>query len=859
MSPSIAEMRAAANPAPPAPEMTQIAQASAQVTNIPVAYTAMALLDSQCDGANSHDDIGFAGQHASKGKWIASLLRDGKDLSPANVAWMYDALDLYKNTQLKGLNLELMAEERPALEAAANASLARFTERKEVTTPRAEEVIGEDYRKAKMYLTRIKHDNVEARDLEFFSRLREWSGEHTDKQKPHVIRLAKKYFSEDLVVLSPKEEPVSEPESTLAKEGVPPATAPPTPLPLAPAPRRTLQELIAAQKQEAATPQELVEEIAKTTPALVEPEDVPVLQMPPDLPPTPQEVDAFTVTEAMLDPSQRAALGGLMQHFYACMTGAAGTGKSAITRLLLDRLQSLAAGKMLEDGIAINGAVVAYTGKAVQQQKKNLPGKFHGLCDTIHGLLEFAPEFYEVWDPSIKGKQPFDAANRTTMRFVPGRNRLNPLDLDFIIIDEAGMLGLPLAKQLFDALKPRTRVYFIGDINQLPPVQGRSIFGFALNKYPSFELTKIHRQKGETNPIVENAWRILNGQMPVQTPGKFDMLDIGGAINDYMDNGKRIMGAVTRIKAVAVKLSREGAFNPDTDAVIVPTNGDNAESKSYNMGQLPLNAFYVGQFNPSPKEHSGEIKGVRTVIDAGFEQKHFAVGDKVMVLKNDRANNLTNGMVGIVVDIKRNGNATFETAERIKAVKDSIAGTSVEVQGIAVANRNTGNRRKQDEEGSEEFTSRAATHIVTVNFGLNLEGEEIVRPFDTVGGIQGLTLAYAMTCHKLQGSECKTVIVVVHSAVARMCYREWLYTAVTRGAERVVLLYNGRGLSSALRNQMIKGNTMEEKTQKFLEWSGESLPKDDPAYATGSGPAHFLPHPKELRVQQTLETQDVSN
>jgi hypothetical protein len=49
-----------------------------------------------------------------------------------------------------------------------------------------------------------------------------------------------------------------------------------------------------------------------------------------------------------------------------------------------------------------------------------------------------------------------------------------------------------------------------------------------------------------------------------------------------------------------------------------------------------------------------------------------------------------------------------------------------------------------------------------------------------------------------------------------MLSREWLYTAITRAQERVILLCNHRGLTHAVNNQKIKGKTIAEKAKQFI-------------------------------------------
>jgi exodeoxyribonuclease V alpha subunit len=62
-----------------------------------------------------------------------------------------------------------------------------------------------------------------------------------------------------------------------------------------------------------------------------------------------------------------------------------------------------------------------------------------------------------------------------------------------------------------------------------------------------------------------------------------------------------------------------------------------------------------------------------------------------------------------------------------------------------------------------------------------------------------LTLAYAITGHKAQGSEAPTVIVPVFRS--RVLSREWLYTVITRAQERCYLIGDVQAIQSCIKVQ----------------------------------------------------------
>lgn len=143
------------------------------------------------------------------------------------------------------------------------------------------------------------------------------------------------------------------------------------------------------------------------------------------------------------------------------------------------------------------------------------------------------------------------------------------------------------------------------------------------------------------------------------------------------------------------------------------------------------------------------------------ETMRFSVGDKVMQLRNDYDKEVYNGDIGVVSHIEEHVTITFDGHE-------------------------------VDYDKSE---------------------------------LEDLTLAYATSVHKYQGSECPCVVIVVHPAHFMMLQRNLLYTAITRGKKLVILVGTGKAIGMAVgRNDAEKRHTgLKEAMRPQL------LPADLPA------------------------------
>ncbi len=493
-----------------------------------------------------------------------------------------------------------------------------------------------------------------------------------------------------------------------------------------------------------------------------------------------------------LDNDQMTAVAGIVKQQFAVLIGAAGTGKTTTTKALVKALERSVAtidlnrartSRYQQDAPDWNVAVAfcAFTGRAVQQIKRALPKEYHPMCDTIHATLGYAPVEEEYFN-----KKENEWQIRKVFR--PTFTAANKLPYKIVIVDEAGMVPVYLWNELIDALPADCRIILVGDINQLPPVQGRSVLGFAMLQWPTFALTKVHRT-AEDNAIIQNAHRVLNGKMPIADKKTFFIQDMPGG---SMETLRMTLGIVQ-------KLHQKDKFDPFQDGLIVPQN------KSV-IGQLELNTSLVGYFN-QVEYKEGIPLNPRTLIKAGYVTCNYAVGDKVMLLNNERTLGLTNGMIGIVQEITLNGK--FK-GEAVSTSSDITLDMDFELEALDAEIEAIG---KDDPDADEKERERQASHIMKVKFQ-NVDDEV---EFSAAGSFNKLAHAYAFTCHKSQGGEYPTVVILLHSANLRMLTREWLYTAMTRAKQKVILLCNRRGLVHAIGTQRIKGNTFEEKAQSFIK------------------------------------------
>lgn len=67
-----------------------------------------------------------------------------------------------------------------------------------------------------------------------------------------------------------------------------------------------------------------------------------------------------------------------------------------------------------------------------------------------------------------------------------------------------------------------------------------------------------------------------------------------------------------------------------------------------------------------------------------------------------------------------------------------------------------------------------------------------------------LVLAYAVSVHKYQGSECPCIVMPIHTSHFKLLYRNLLYTAITRGKRQVAMVGSKKALAICINNNQIQ-------------------------------------------------------
>ena len=389
-----------------------------------------------------------------------------------------------------------------------------------------------------------------------------------------------------------------------------------------------------------------------------------------------------------LDDIQVKAIVAAVTEKMLIITGSPGTGKSTILDFIIKIFEK-------DNKKVLLGAP---TGRA----SKRLCETTGREAKTLHRLLKYNPRLNKFL-----------------------KNEENLIDTEVLIIDEASMIDIRLARNLLSAVKDDTRVIFVGDIDQLPSVGPGYFLGDLINSgvIEVIKLEKIYRQEGESL-IIKNAHKVRDGIYPFI--GKSDSRDFFFIEkNDPEETINMILNLLIK------KIPDSFGYNPFTDVqVLVPTNKGT-------VGSINLNMKIQKTLNPG----SVEISRGSAV---------FRLNDKVIQLKNNYEKEVFNGDIGFISHI------SFELKE-----------ISIDFDGKII------------------------------KYSLHEMDE--------------LSLSYAISIHKSQGSEFKCVILPLLTSHYMLLQRNLLYTAITRAKELAVIVGSKKAIGMAVNKNIVENRNTSLK------------------------------------------------
>lgn len=305
----------------------------------------------------------------------------------------------------------------------------------------------------------------------------------------------------------------------------------------------------------------------------------------------------------------------------------------------------------------------------------------------------------------------------------------------FLILDEASMISLKLFSRLHRALHKAQVSYqlcLVGDDGQLRPIDKGEVFRYLLTQMPREKRTQLKKCYRVENADLFRACEAIRGGALPPDSEHFRFVDCA---NDL---------AVTR--EVAAHIRQHGA-----DAQYVAWRNEDV----VNISILVQNKILA----------DGEVSGDAFVQDANVRsggksvrmQVKYHVGDRV-VFNGNKYKQVTRSSVGKVTALLRGSG--------------KITGVRVQWDSCPMPMDH-----RYDTVGANGKSSPE-----------ELEEEDNKMNF---------MLAYCMTVHKSQGSEFPHVVVACYSPRmhASLDDRRWLYTAVSRGSNSVVVIGNKKEVS----------------------------------------------------------------
>lgn len=331
----------------------------------------------------------------------------------------------------------------------------------------------------------------------------------------------------------------------------------------------------------------------------------------------------------------------------------------------------------------------------------------------------------------------------------------SPINADVIILDEFSMVDAKLFADFLEAVATGTKLCLVGDYGQLQCIGFGDVLLDLINSgiVPVVKLTQIHRQ-AQASAIITESIAVRNLEHIVQL-GEEGYKKLG----ELQDLEIEVSKDKDILPKKVIKYFKEG-LEIEKDIMEVQIVSPTRTRGS--LSTFKLNTKIKNIVNPIQE---GDMRFAECVVDKDNRYK-VTKGDKVIITKNNRR-------------------ALVWNEEK----KEFFEGM--------VCNGNMG----------------IVKEVYTGYMDVNVTGVGLVRVQSK--DYKTIELAYACTCHKLQGSQANYAIVCIDSGAWIMCCCEWLYTALTRAKRHAVLV----GETKAVRrcSSVSQGNKKTTFLPTFLK------------------------------------------
>ena len=333
------------------------------------------------------------------------------------------------------------------------------------------------------------------------------------------------------------------------------------------------------------------------------------------------------------------------------------------------------------------------------------------------------------------------------------RNADNPLDYDIIILDEVSMVGADLFYKLISAIKSGSKLIMIGDDGQLESIGLCNIFKDMLDS-GVIPVARLTKihRQAAKSAIVTESIKVRNHEQLV--PYKWVGDEIRGELKDL-------------------------ELNIFSDSILTQKR-------------------IIEKFKEIYKQHSN-IEDIQIILPQKFRGNisTFKINSIIQDLVNPDGNNETK-----ITIINKGEKIEYVLREQDKVIVNTNNYKTQTVNGedCPVFNGNKGIIKSID-----NYTGR-----MVIDF--EQYGDIIIKH----GQWKTIELAYALTCHKLQGSESDYTIIGLDFSGRTLLTKEWLYTAITRAKKYCVLCAETSALSYCITNSNVsyKRTCLKDMLQK---------------------------------------------